>query len=206
MTSPIKVCAGLVLTASLTINSTDVLSAHSHGFTALGAVPVAPPLESKPTTPAPATPVSVSPAVTFPVAAEPVAPPPTEPANVADVSMSALVKPTVPDQPPGPAISAVEPVNQVQQTSTEVTQEKVWHVNEGATLRQVIESWCAEAGWSVVWATELNYPIRASFTVSGDFVDAIEQIFAAYALAPEKLSPAIYSNNVLHVEQMNQSR
>lgn len=79
---------------------------------------------------------------------------------------------------------------------------RVWLVERGTTLREVVERWGVEAGWTVRWDTDLDYRIHADFQVEGTFLEAIEAVFAAYKNAPEKFSPSAWGNKVLHVVKM----
>lgn len=64
-----------------------------------------------------------------------------------------------------------------------------WNVKAGSTLHDTVTAWADKQSpkWNVVWGTELDYPIRADFTLYGEFLDAIAQIFNAYKKAPQPL-------------------
>jgi len=83
--------------------------------------------------------------------------------------------------------------------------EQVWTVPDHGTLRDVIEAWGQRAGWRVKWDTDLNYPMEASFEVRGDFLQAADQVFAAYWDAKEKFAVSSHPNNVLFVRQMGKA-
>jgi hypothetical protein len=83
--------------------------------------------------------------------------------------------------------------------------EQVWTVPDHGTLRDVIEAWGQRAGWRVKWDTDLNYPMEASFEVRGDFLQAADQVFAAYWDAKEKFAVTSHPNRVLFVRQMGKA-
>lgn len=64
-----------------------------------------------------------------------------------------------------------------------------WNVKAGSTLQETVTAWADKQSpkWTVVWGTELNYPIRADFTLYGEFLDAVTQVFNAYKKAPQPL-------------------
>lgn len=47
---------------------------------------------------------------------------------------------------------------------------KEWVVTAGLTLEEVLTDWAEEAGWSLVWDSEYDYPIEADAVFYGPFV------------------------------------
>lgn len=83
----------------------------------------------------------------------------------------------------------------------EVPIQESWEVNEGGTLNDLVARWGSRAGWRVVWETNLDYPMQAPFTLYGDFLTAIEQLFDAYKAAPRSFGVKAYPNQVLVVSE-----
>jgi type IV pili sensor histidine kinase/response regulator len=68
-------------------------------------------------------------------------------------------------------------------------------------LRDVVADWTEHAGYQLVWDASYDFPIRASISVDGDFVEAMTKLFDAYATADRPLLVDIYKEQrLVHVE------
>lgn len=80
-----------------------------------------------------------------------------------------------------------------------------WEARPGMRLSELITQWADKEGWTVRWDTRLDYPIEAAFNVEADaFLDAANNVFAAYQGAQEPFSVTAYANNVLIVKRLKQ--
>ena len=68
------------------------------------------------------------------------------------------------------------------------------------TLRDVLEDWGAQAGWSVVWKLERHYAVGADASFSGGFLDAVDLLLAAPATRRSLVALAHEPNRYLVVE------
>lgn len=78
---------------------------------------------------------------------------------------------------------------------------ELWDVSAGGTLESLISDWALRAGWRVEWATDLDYPMVAPFTIEGDFLEAIAAIFNAYSQAERSFRVEAFQNQVLVVSE-----
>ena len=68
-------------------------------------------------------------------------------------------------------------------------QVRSWVVASGQTLRQVLQSWCDQEGWDLVWTTSREYPIEASAVFKGRFVDVASALIRNF----ERATPIPYA-------------
>ena len=68
------------------------------------------------------------------------------------------------------------------------------------TLRDVLEDWGAQAGWSVVWKPERDYAIGADASFGGAFLDAVDLLLAAPATRRSLVALAHEANRYLVIE------
>ena len=80
---------------------------------------------------------------------------------------------------------------------------KVWVLSPKFTLRENIEAWAKEAGWSVSWAA-VDYPVSTTVSLAGMFDDAaggpLVQLAKAYESATQPITFTYYTNKVIRVE------
>ena len=68
------------------------------------------------------------------------------------------------------------------------------------TLRDVLEDWGMQAGWSVVWKPERRYSVGADASFAGGFLDAVDLLLAAPATRRSLVALAHESNRYLVIE------
>ena len=68
------------------------------------------------------------------------------------------------------------------------------------TLRDVLEDWGAQAGWSVVWKPERRYSVGADASFSGGFLDAVDLLLVAPATRRSLVALAHEPNRYLVIE------
>ena len=78
----------------------------------------------------------------------------------------------------------------------------LWTVDRARheTLRDVLEDWGAQAGWSVVWKPERHYAIGADASFGGVFLDAVDLLLAAPATRRSLVALAHEPNRYLVIE------
>lgn len=74
-----------------------------------------------------------------------------------------------------------------------------WNVKAGSSLHDTVTAWADKQSpkWNVVWGADLDYPIHADFTLYGEFLDAVTQIFNAYKKAKQPLYIDIHATQRL---------
>lgn len=101
-----------------------------------------------------------------------------------------------------PAIDAASEVQGLPATDRPVpASPSIWQVTLGGSLQQLVRQWGEQAGWQIQWETDLDYPMEAPFSVQGDFLEALSQLFAAYAGAPRTFRVEAAPNNVISVSE-----
>lgn len=68
-------------------------------------------------------------------------------------------------------------------------------VAEGDELRSVLEKWGSAAGWTVKWDSQFHYPIEASATFDGDFIEAVSALVRAMSEARPVITVDFYKGN-----------
>lgn len=171
-----------------------------------------------PLAPAVAVPVTDSPGDPMPTPAfvAPMAPPPVQLSHItasAPVIKGQAVE--VPNSPDGDLFSAwrpqktaaakpadiASPTHSAAPIQVERPAAELWNVSAGGTLESLISDWALLAGWRVEWATDLDYPMVAPFTIEGDFLEAIAAIFNAYSQAERSFRVEAFQNQVLVVSE-----
>ena len=78
----------------------------------------------------------------------------------------------------------------------------LWMVDRARhpTLRDVLEDWGAQAGWSVVWKPERRYSVGADASFAGGFLDAVDLLLAAPATRRSLVALAHEPNRYLVIE------
>lgn len=72
---------------------------------------------------------------------------------------------------------------------------QTWSISKGVTLKEGIMSWaasekCSASGttnWTVLWKTPVNYRVDAPLQFSGNFIAALNEVFALYQRAEKPL-------------------
>jgi len=72
----------------------------------------------------------------------------------------------------------------------------------GETLRGALTRWAQQAGWAIVWQTDVDYPIQATaqFPAGTSFKDAVRQTMQAFWQQTRWLRATVYSNHVVVIE------
>lgn len=61
-----------------------------------------------------------------------------------------------------------------------------WAAMSGSSMRETLEGWAREAGWTVDWRSESDYRLHTSITFSGSFEDAVGRLInGIYRQHPE---------------------
>lgn len=84
----------------------------------------------------------------------------------------------------------------------------IWKVSPvDRTIREALKSWAKTAGWSFEpehWAVNVDIPITAQASFSGDFKSATRQLIGTTELSATPLQPCFYSNRVVRVVPINE--
>ena len=115
--------------------------------------------------------------------------------------------PSAPLPAPVPAIAeevSAEPpaVIETVSVSAEPVSLPTWQVERGRMLREQMENWAAQAGYTLIWSAQNDYEMQSSATFSGVFIEAVKNLFAALASNGLALRVTIYQgNNVMEVSE-----
>jgi len=69
-----------------------------------------------------------------------------------------------------------------------------WSANRGDTLRKVLESWAARAGFELKWIAEYDYPMEATVRFNGSFEDAVRNLLAGFDGARPQPVGSLHNN------------
>lgn len=97
--------------------------------------------------------------------------------------------------------NVVAPVNEGA-AKAEPEKAKTWVLKTDKTLKENLEQWAKEEGWSVSWGG-VDYPVSVEVALTGKWDDEngpIGQLAQAYRSAEQPLNFTFYSNKVLRVE------
>jgi len=70
---------------------------------------------------------------------------------------------------------------------------KVWMGLEGASLRDILEKWCIDAGVELLWMPAQMFELKESVKMSGGFTDAVAGVLSQFA--GDSLKPTAQLNN-----------
>lgn len=74
-----------------------------------------------------------------------------------------------------------------------------WTAGSGMTFDSVLQSWAQRAGWTVLYNTNINYPIEATATFNGPFLKAVEDLTYSVHSHPPPLVQPYTGNHVILV-------
>ena len=81
-------------------------------------------------------------------------------------------------------------------TSPPPPPEKIWQAASGATLRETLEKWGTDAGWTIDWRpTAMDRLFGAGADFHGDFSKAASDLLGLYVTGPEALRAKFYEGN-----------
>lgn len=61
-----------------------------------------------------------------------------------------------------------------------------WAAMSGTSMRETLEGWAREAGWTIDWRSDSDYRLHTSITFSGSFEDAVGRLInGIYRQHPE---------------------
>ncbi|WP_308620462.1 TcpQ domain-containing protein [uncultured Desulfovibrio sp.] len=115
--------------------------------------------------------------------------------------------PSAPLSAPVPAVAeevSAEPpaVIETVSVSAEPVSLPSWQVERGRMLREQMENWAAQTGYTLIWSAQNDYEMQSSATFSGVFIEAVKNLFAALASNGLALRVTIYQgNNVMEVSE-----
>lgn len=128
-----------------------------------------------------------------PIAITPLAPPPGPAAGTGGNSTVALT--------PASSVAAGGSPEFPAPTAAVSTQEEHWRAGSGQSLRAVLQDWALQAGWTLVWRSDREYPLEASAQFSGTFTKAASELLEGFSgAAPAPLGHFFKGNQVLLVD------
>lgn len=92
------------------------------------------------------------------------------------------------------AAPATVPVKKMDMDSPTLTAQQEWQGEKGKTLRQTLTAWAAQAGASIVWSSEYDYPLQTDVRIQGSYPDAVRTMLAGFARAKPRPLGRLYSN------------
>lgn len=126
------------------------------------------------------------------------APPPSVAPVQKGASDKVEVSPGVPHTSHGPLnlSSVMEPVPPPAPVAAPAV---TWVATAGGTMASVLHQWAVQAGWSVVYNSDITYPISASATFDGSFLTAVKHFVYSVHADPAPLVHVFSGNHVIVV-------
>lgn len=121
----------------------------------------------------------------------------------------ALGAPAATAQAPAPASQAPAPASQAparaqlapldEDLAGQISQEGVYALRPGQTLKEAFAEWARNAGYSLVWRAPIDLPIEAAvnFPPGTRFADAVRQTLGAFWHSKHAVVGRLYKNRVL---------
>ncbi len=131
------------------------------------------------------------------IVADPLPPPPTAtaPAPIAPMPLAdaaaGIGLPPLPEMPDMPMVE-LEPMFDPDTGP--------WLVEQGRTLKQVLQDWSETAEWTMVWNSERDYVMQSSTEFAGDFPTAASELLRVFADADPSVAATFYRNRTLVVQ------
>lgn len=77
-----------------------------------------------------------------------------------------------------------------------------WNIQQGRMLREQLENWAGEAGYTLIWSAQNDYEMKSSASFPGVFIEAVKNLFSALQASGLALRVTIYQgNNVMEVSE-----
>lgn len=86
------------------------------------------------------------------------------------------------------------PVKKVEMHLPALANAQEWQSEKGKTLRQTLTAWSADAGASIVWSSEYDYPLQTDVRIQGSYADAVRTMLAGFSRAKPRPLGRLYSN------------
>lgn len=77
-----------------------------------------------------------------------------------------------------------------------------WIVPAGSSLKEVLETWGAQAGYEVMWDSDVDYRLRASSTFTGTYKEAASALIDSVHIDYPELRASFYLNKTLQVRKV----
>lgn len=86
--------------------------------------------------------------------------------------------------PPAPPVQAGVPAPQPLQIENPlIFVPQVWEARPGQSLRGILQEWSGRVGAELHWSAEYDYPMMASFNMSGTFEEAVRTLLSGFDAA-----------------------
>jgi hypothetical protein len=69
-----------------------------------------------------------------------------------------------------------------------------WLALSGKTLRSVLQEWSQQAGVSLVWSSDFDYPLQTDIRINGSYPEAVRTLLAGFSKAQPKPTGRLHKN------------
>jgi hypothetical protein len=70
-----------------------------------------------------------------------------------------------------------------------------WLALNGKTLRSVLQDWSQQAGVSLVWSSDFDYPLQTDIRIAGTYPEAVRTLLAGFNKAQPKPTGRLHKNS-----------
>lgn len=81
------------------------------------------------------------------------------------------------------------------QIGADLEAKQEWMALNGKTLRSVLQDWSQQAGVSLVWASDFDYPLQTDIRIAGTYPEAVRTLLAGFSKAQPKPTGRLHKNS-----------
>ena len=91
-------------------------------------------------------------------------------------------------------VASLEPTTKNDVGNGDLSGVQEWQGQKGQTLRQTLTAWAQQAGVSMVWSSEYDYPLQTDVRIQGSYPDAVRTMLAGFAKAKPRPLARLFRN------------
>jgi hypothetical protein len=78
---------------------------------------------------------------------------------------------------------------------SDLTTSKDWEGRKGETLRQTLTNWSEQAGVSLVWSSEYDFPLQTDIRIQAAYADGVRTLLAGFSKAQPRPIGRLFKND-----------
>jgi len=96
---------------------------------------------------------------------------------------------------PAPSAMAASMPADVSTSKAGLTTNQEWIARKGETLRQTLTAWSEQAGVSLVWSSEYDYPLQTDVRIQANYADTVRTLLAGFSKAQPRPIGRLFKND-----------
>jgi len=77
----------------------------------------------------------------------------------------------------------------------DMTTSREWSALKNQTLRQTLTAWAEQAGTSLVWSSEYDYPLQTDVRIQAGYADAVRTLLDGFSKAQPRPIGRLFKND-----------